>query len=107
METQKKLQKEREKTQETITDPTSLDYKYTISTNKYDFAPQQVFNDATKTYIQLKENLQEMPSLYLKDGNNLLLVNYRVKGNFLVVDRLFNEGELRIGNKKVIIKKKK
>ena len=48
-----------------------------------------------------------MPSLYLKDGNNLLLVNYRVKGNFLVVDRLFNEGELRIGNKKVIIKKKK
>ena len=107
MEAQKKLQREREKNQETITDPTSLDYRYTISTNKYDFAPQQVFNDATKTYIQLKDNLQEMPSLYLKDGNNLLLVNYRVKGSFLVVDRLFNEGELRIGNKKVIIKKKK
>lgn len=107
MEAQKKLQREREKNQETITDPTSLDYRYTVSTNKYDFSPQQVFNDATKTYIQLKDNLQEMPSLYLKDGNNLLLVNYRVKGNFLVVDRLFNEGELRIGNKKVIIKKKK
>ena len=88
-------------------DPTSLDYGYTLSTNKYNFAPQQVFNDSKKTYIQLKENLQEMPSLYIKDGNKLLLVNYRTKGNYLVVDRHFTEAELRIDNKKVIIKKKK
>ena len=107
MEAQKKFNEEREKSQETINDPTSLDYKYTISTNKYDFAPQQVFNDKDKTYIHLKENLQEMPSLYIKDGNKLLLVNYRVKGSYLIVDRLFTEAELRIDNKKVIIKKKR
>ena len=88
-------------------DPTSLDYGYTISTNKYNFAPQQVFNDSKKTYIQLKEDIQETPSLYIKDGNKLLLVNYRTKGSFLVVDRLFYEAELRIDNKKVIIKKKR
>ena len=84
-----------------------LAYGYTISTNKYNFAPQQVFNDSKKTYIQLKEDIQETPSLYIKDGNKLLLVNYRTKGSFLVVDRLFSEAELRIDNKKVIIKKKR
>lgn len=107
MEAQKKFVEERENSQETIMDPTSLDYGYTISTNKYNFAPQQVFNDSKKTYIQLKEDIQETPSLYIKDGNKLLLVNYRTKGSFLVVDRLFYEAELRIDNKKVIIKKKR
>ena len=107
MEAQKKFIEERENSQETIMDPTSLDYGYTLSTNKYNFAPQQVFNDSKKTYIQLKENIQEMPSLYIKDGNKLLLVNYRTKGNYLIVDRHFTEAELRIDNKKVIIKKKK
>ena len=102
MEIQKKFVQERENSQETIMDPTSLDYGYTISTNKYNFAPQQVFNDSKKTYIQLKEDIQETPSLYIKDGNKLLLVNYRTKGSFLVVDRLFSEAELRIDNKKVI-----
>ena len=43
MEAQKKFVQERENSQETIMDPTSLDYGYTISTNKYNFAPQQVF----------------------------------------------------------------
>lgn len=104
---QEKLLAEKEASQEKISDPTQLNYKYTLSTNKYDFAPQQVFNDAEKTYISLKEDLQEMPSLYIKDGKNLLLVNYRVKGNYLVVDRLFDQAELRIDNKKVIIKRKK
>ena len=107
MEAQKKAIHEKENSQETISDPTSLDYRYTLSTNKYSFAPQQVFNDNTKTYIQLKDNIQEMPSLYIKDGDKLLLVNYRQKGNYLIVDRLFSEAELRIDNKKIIIKKKR
>lgn len=63
--------------------------------------------DKDKTYIHLKENLQEMPSLYIKDGNKLLLVNYRVKGSYLIVDRLFTEAELRIDNKKSNYKKEK
>lgn len=107
MEAQKKFEEERENSQETIFDPTSLNYKYVLSTNKYNFAPQQVFNDERRTFIQLKENLQEMPSLYIKDGKKLILVTYRTKGNYLVVDRLFDEAELIIDNKKVIIKKKR
>lgn len=102
-----KLLAEREANQEVIEDPTELYYRYTISTDKYDFTPEQVFNDSKKTYIMLRENLQEMPSLYIKDGKKLLLVNYRVKGNFLVVDRLFDEAELRIDKKKIIIRRKK
>lgn len=103
----KKLLAEKEAREEKITDPTALNYRYTLSTNKYHFSPDQVFNDKTKTYILLKEDLQEMPSLYIKEGKNLLLVNYRKKGNYLIVDRLFDEAELRIENKKVMIKRKK
>lgn len=87
-------------------DPTELNYNYVLSTNKYDFTPKDVFNDKTKTYIVMKDNLQEMPTLYIVDGKNLLLVNYRTKGNFIIVDRLFDKAELKIGDKKIIIKKK-
>lgn len=102
-----KLLEEKEAREEEISDPTSLNYRYTLSSNKYHFSPEQVFNDKTKTFILLKEDIQEIPSLYIKEGKNLLLVNYRKKGNYLIVDRLFDEAELRIENKKVIIKRKK
>lgn len=102
-----KLRLERERTQERIVDPLSLNYNYTLSTNKYNFCPSQVFNDKVKTYIILKDTLQEMPSLYIKEGKDLLLVNYRVKNNYLIVDRLFDKAELRLGKKKVIIRRKK
>ena len=34
------------------------------------------------------------------DGNTAELVNYRVSGNHMVVDRLFTSAELRLGRKK-------
>lgn len=102
-----KLMKEEEKQEEmTLIDPSLLDYSYTINTKKYDFSPTTIFDDGKKTYIVMKENLQELPSFYIKDGDKLLLVNYRTKGNYLIVDRTFKEGTLQIGKNRVIIKKK-
>ena len=34
----------------------------------------------------MKSHLQELPALYMREGKQLLLVNYRVKGNYLIVD---------------------
>ena len=88
----------------------NLNYDYTLSTKKYRFSPSQVFDDGKKTIIILKENLQELPVLYiLDDSKEGYVVNYRIKGQGkqLIVDRLFDKAELVLDRKKVIIKKKK
>lgn len=42
----------------------------------------------------------EAPPLFLVDGKGeSQLVNYRVKGRFYVVDRIFDVAELRLGTK--------
>lgn len=102
----KVIQEEKKQEEMTLTDPSKLKYDYRISNKRYDFSPTTVMDDGKKTYIVMKENLQEMPSFYIKEGKKLLLVNYRVKGNYLIVDRVFKEGTLQIDNKKVNIKKR-
>ena len=101
--------KVKEENEEKI-DMDNLNYDYTLSTNKYRFSPSQVFDDGKKTIIILKENLQELPVLYiLDDSKEGYVVNYRIKGQGkqLIVDRLFDKAELVLDRKKVIIKKKK
>ena len=101
--------KVKEENEEKI-DMDNLNYDYTLSTNKYRFSPSQVFDDGKKTIIILKENLQELPVLYiLDDSKEGYVVNYRIKGQGkqLVVDRLFDKAELVLDRKKVIIKRKK
>ncbi|MCF0171878.1 MAG: TrbG/VirB9 family P-type conjugative transfer protein [Fusobacterium varium] len=101
-------QKQKLETEEELTrvDPSKLNYNYSVSTKKYEFVPSTIFDDGTKTYFVMKENLQELPALYMQEGNKLLLVNYRVKGNYLIVDRTFKEGALILGKKKVVVKKR-
>ena len=42
-----------------------------------------------------------MPPLFVTGaGGQVELVNYRVAGRFLVVDRLFDRAELRLGDRK-------
>jgi type IV secretion system protein VirB9 len=35
--------------------------------------------------------------LYVISGEDKLVVNYRVRGNLYIVDRLFEVGQLRVG----------
>ena len=44
---------------------------------------------------------RQAPPLFITDGDDKLgkLVNYRVKGEFYIVDRLFDFAELRLGEK--------
>lgn len=88
------------------TDPSKLNYKYTVNTKRYDFVPSTIFDDGTKTFLVMKNEIQEMPAFYVKEGKELFLVNYRVKGNYIIIDRTFDEGVLQLGKKKVIIKRK-
>lgn len=80
----------------------NLNFKYKIKPGgKYPWVPLRAFDDGSKTYIQMSPEMKnnEAPVLFIKDGKKLNLVNYRIKGDYFIVDRLFSEGELRSGKK--------
>jgi len=90
----------------------SLDFEYTI-TGETSWKPLRVYNDGIKTYIQMPSSMkyQEAPIFMVLDkGDNNQLVNYRLKENNYIVDKLFKKGMLIIGvgedQEKIIITKK-
>jgi type IV secretion system protein VirB9 len=91
--------------------PDKLNFKYKIDPdNEYPWNPVRVFDDGSKTYIQMSRNMKntEAPVFFVKDKRGLNLVNYRVKGEYYIVDRLFEEGEFRCGKDEVVnIRKEK
>jgi type IV secretion system protein VirB9 len=85
--------------------PDRLNFKYRIDPDKeYPWNPVRVFDDGTKTYIQMSRNMKntEAPVFFIKDKRGLNLVNYRVKGEYYIIDRLFDEGEFRCGKDEVV-----
>lgn len=90
----------------------SLDFDYDIK-GKAKWAPERVFNDGTKTYIDMPERVRngEAPTLAVIGGRNKQeLVNYRYEEGRYVVDRIFDEAVLLVGagkgQEKVTIKYK-
>ena len=76
---------------------------------RYLWTPVAVYNDGLKTYIEMPETMKssEAPVLYVKNSGKLLMVNYRLKGNMFIVDRLFDEAEMRNGKEVIRIIRKK
>ena len=68
------------------------------------WTPVSVWDDGKKTWIAFSSNVAaaDMPPLFVRTGEGLELVNYRVEGQTYVVDRLFDRAELRLGQKKPI-----
>ncbi len=76
---------------------------------KYSWTPVAVYDDGCKTYIEMPNAMStsEAPVLYVKSKGKLLMVNYRLKGKFYIVDRLFEEAEMRNGKEVIRIVKRK
>ncbi|MVF24239.1 P-type conjugative transfer protein TrbG [Methylocaldum sp. BRCS4] len=75
--------------------------------------PVRVFSDGRHVYIQMPETMQssEAPALVLLNAKgDSELVNYRVKGSYYIVDKLFDRAALIVGvgsgQQKVTISKK-
>ncbi|MEO8723263.1 MAG: P-type conjugative transfer protein TrbG [Sphingobium sp.] len=84
-------------------DPAKLDFAYRLTGANPPWKPVQVFDDGTKTYLLFPQTIaqSELPPLFLiGEKNKAELVNYRVSGRYIVVDRLFTVAELRLGTKK-------
>ncbi|WP_201737058.1 P-type conjugative transfer protein TrbG [Campylobacter armoricus] len=81
----------------------NLDFGYSIEGNA-PFKPLRIYNDGIKTYIQMPKNLKfyEAPALMVLDSSNeKQIVNYRLKYDTFIVDRLFNKAILlsNVGSK--------
>ena len=84
-------------------DMSKLDINYRIKLvggkKMPDWLPEMIFDDGNKTYIKFPEKMQEAPILFVGgDAANNQLVNYRVQGDYYIVDRLFTEAQLRSGS---------
>jgi type IV secretion system protein TrbG len=81
----------------------NLSFGYRISGDKPDWRPIRVFDDGVRTFIEFDESISrgEMPPVFVIGTNGEgELVNYRVAGRHIIVDRLFVEAELRMGDRK-------
>jgi type IV secretion system protein TrbG len=83
-------------------DVAALNFNYRIDGDKPAWRPLRVFDDGRQVFIEFPETIAqgEMPPLFvIGAGGAGELVNYRVSGNHLIVDRLFTAAELRLGDK--------
>jgi type IV secretion system protein TrbG len=75
-----------------------LRFRYTINPP---WRPLHAFDDGRKVYIEFPHGIAqgEMPPLFIigPEGKTSELVNYRVRSNHMIVDRLFAAAELRLG----------
>lgn len=81
-------------------DIAALDFRYRIGGDKTDWRPLRVFDDGRQLYVEFAGDIgvREMPPLFvLGPRGEAELVNYRVQGRYMIVDRLFDRGELRLG----------
>ena len=78
--------------------------RYSIKARgKPDWTPDAVFDDGEKTYLRMPSRFSEAPALYVRLDKKDTLVNYRIKGRYYIVDRLFDRAYLKIGDKRVTI----
>ena len=78
----------------------NLRFHYAITGANPPWRPVRVFDDGAKVYIEFPERIDqgEAPPLFVvgvHGGSEL--VNYRVRGNYYIVDQLFAAAELRLG----------
>ncbi len=85
---------------EPMVDLSRLDFGYRIEGDAAPWRPLRAFDDGARVYIEFAQTLDAalLPPLFLRpDGSDAAaLVNYRIEGRRLIVDRLFDAAELRL-----------
>ena len=79
-----------------------LNFNYRMTGDSPAWKPVRVFDDGRQVFIQMPDDIAttDMPPLFvLGSDGDAELVNYRVRGNYYVVDQLFRAAELRLGER--------
>jgi P-type conjugative transfer protein VirB9 len=78
-----------------------MNFRYEIE-GEAPFKPSGVMDDGKFTYIRMPSQLQELPALFMvSPEGDAELINYIVKGEYLVVQRLVDRVLLKIGKQEV------
>jgi len=69
------------------------------------WTPARVFDDGRRTWIEFPPGViaGDMPPLFIITGEGAEIANYRVQGQRMLVDRLFDRAELRLGARSPVI----
>src|ERR1700694_1732032 len=80
----------------------NLYWDYDVKGGDVSTRPVHVLDDGAKTYIQIPVEAihRELPILMAKGPSGSEMVNYRVKDNMYIVDRLFDRAALLLGSGK-------
>jgi type IV secretion system protein VirB9 len=81
----------------------NLHFNYAVSGDQPAWRPLRAFDDGRQTFIEFPASIAvgEAPPLFVVGPTGEAeLVNYRVRGRYYVVDRIFDAAELRLGTKK-------
>ncbi|WP_244487692.1 MULTISPECIES: P-type conjugative transfer protein TrbG [unclassified Aureimonas] len=82
-------------------DLASVNFRYAIEGDRAPWRPLRAFDDGRQVFIEFPTGIAqgEMPPLFVvgPEGEASELVNYRVRGRHMIVDRLFAAAELRLG----------
>jgi type IV secretion system protein VirB9 len=80
-------------------DPSQLNFSYQISGPNVPWRPLRAFDDGSHVYIQIAQGMKssEAPALLISAGGGTQMVNYRLVGDYFVVDRLFDQALLVSG----------
>jgi type IV secretion system protein TrbG len=84
-------------------DPALLDFRYEIKGDDPDWRPLRAFDDGVRVFVEFPENIAQgelPPPFVLGAKGEVELVNYRVLGRYMIIDRLFERAELRLGGRK-------
>jgi P-type conjugative transfer protein TrbG len=83
-------------------DLANINFRYAIDGDRAPWRPLRAYDDGRQVFIEFPRGIAqgEMPPLFVvgSEGDTSELVNYRVRSNYMIVDRLFAAAELRYGS---------
>jgi type IV secretion system protein TrbG len=82
-------------------DLSRINFRYEMTGDRAPWRPLHAFDDGKQVFIEFPRGIAqgELPPLFVvgSEGDTSELVNYRVRANYMIVDRLFAAAELRFG----------
>ncbi|ESZ87927.1 MAG: conjugative transfer protein TrbG [Blastomonas sp. CACIA14H2] len=84
-------------------DLSALNFRYRIDGDRAPWRPIRAFDDGRQVFIEFPAGIAqgEMPPLFvIGAAGDAELINYRVQGRYMVVDRMFGAAELRLGDRR-------
>ena len=85
----------------------ALRFRYRIEGDRPPWRPRRAFDDGRQVFIEFPRGIGqgEMPPLFVigPEGEGQL-VNYRIRRNYIIVDRLFAAAELRLGDRQQVVR---